>query len=71
MRVVEFLDDKFGWMTILVLMGGVVVGAQQMKHRNFKRMLVRSGTFCCLILSLTVLTIKLRRNYDKKRKKTV
>jgi len=67
--MVEFLDGKLGWVSVLVLLGGVLAGAQQMKHTNFKKMIVHNGTFCCLVLSMTALVIKIRRHYHNKKKK--
>lgn len=42
-----------------------VMGASQMRQRKFTKMLVQNATFCCLLLAVVALLIKLKKMTKK------
>jgi hypothetical protein len=65
------MDSKFGWVSVLIMLGGVLAGAHHMNPRKFKRMIIQNTTFACLILSLIAIVIKIRRHSHKKNRNKV
>lgn len=60
-RLVHLLDSKMGWPFAVLLLGVTLGGAYQMHPRRFRKMMVQNLTFCCLVLSIMAIVIKLRR----------
>ena len=58
-----------GWVSALTLIGLTLAGSHHMKFRRFRKMMVQNATFCCLILSVIAIAIKVRRHHHNKKPK--
>jgi hypothetical protein len=65
-RMLEYLDSRMGWPLTMALVGATAAGAYQMRVNRLKRMMISNGTFCCLVLALLALAVKVRRSSRKK-----
>ena len=68
-RLVHFLDSKMGWSLAVGLMGITLAGAYHMKFAKFRKMMMQNATFCCLLLSILSIAVKLRKRQHKDKKK--
>lgn len=66
-RMMDYLDSRMGWPLTMALMGATAAGAYHMKFRRLRRMMVSNGTFCCLLLALLALAVKVRSSKNSKR----
>ena len=60
-RVLHFLDGKLGWPVTGALVVATLAGATNMHHKRFRKMLIQNATFCCMLLAVLALVIKLRK----------
>ena len=58
-----------GWSLAAGLMGVTLMGAYQMRFPKFRKMMMQNATFCCLILSILAIAVKLRKRQHLKKKK--
>jgi hypothetical protein len=67
--VIHILDSRLGWPSAFLMLGIALIGAKQMNHKRFKKMIVQNVTFCCLFFSFVAMIIKLKKYYQLKKKK--
>ena len=60
-RLVHFLDSKLGWPAAFFLLIMTVIGASHMRQKKFQKMIIQNATFCCMILSLLAILVKVKR----------
>lgn len=58
-----------GWPLAMVLLGGTAAGAHQMRLRRLRKMMVNNLTFCCLVLAVIVVAVKVRHRKRAKASK--
>ena len=62
-RLVHFLDSRMGWVSAVTLLGLTLAGGHQMRFRRFRQMMIQNATFCCLVLSVLAIAVKIRRQH--------
>lgn len=58
-----------GWSLAIGLIGITLAGAHHMRFSKFKKMMMQNATFCCLLLSVLAVAVKLRKRQHKAGKK--
>jgi len=61
-RAVDYLNSKMGWPLTVALLGMTAAGAYQMRFRRLRKMMISNGTFCCLVLAILALAVKIRHS---------
>jgi len=57
-----------GWSLAVGLMGITLAGAYQMRFKKFRKMMMQNATFCCLLLSVLAVAVKLRKRHHNSRR---
>ena len=57
-----------GWSLAVGLVGVTLAGAHQMRFRKFRKMMMQNATFCCLLLSILAVAVKLRKRQHNSRR---
>ena len=55
------------WLFATTLLGLTAAGGYHMKFRKFRKMMIQNATFCCLLLSVLVIAVKIKKTFHRKR----
>jgi hypothetical protein len=67
-RMVLFLDSRMGWPSVALLLGVTLAGAYSMRVQKVRKMMIQNSTFCCLLLTVLAVAVKVKRYQNIKKR---